>query len=48
MCDNVGPFINTDYRYFISGKAYFSTNNANVAMFGDVKILPVEFDNDGN
>lgn len=41
VCDNVGPFINTDYRYFISGKAYFSTSASTVPLFGDVEILPV-------
>lgn len=41
ICKNVGAFINTDYRYFISGKAYFSTITGTVSNFGDLKILPI-------
>ena len=41
ICDNVGAFINTEYRYFISGKVYFTTAAATVANFGNLVILPV-------
>lgn len=49
VCENVGPFINTYYRYFISGKAYYSSGvTSPVYKFGDVTILPVVFDSAGN
>lgn len=49
VCENVGPFINTNYRYFISGKAYYSSGvSSPVIKFGDVTILPVVFDSAGN
>lgn len=49
VCENVGPFINTNYRYFISGKAYYaSTITSPVLKFGDVTILPIVYDNTGN
>lgn len=36
-CDNVGPFININYRYFISGKVYYSSGaGASVTGFGNV------------
>ena len=37
ICDNVGPFINIGYRYFISGKAYYSSGaGGSVSGFGNV------------
>jgi hypothetical protein len=49
ICDNVGPFISTNYRYFISGKAFFSSATApSLSTFGDVKITPVIYDSAGN
>lgn len=48
-CKNVGAFINTNYRYFISGKAYFSSSTSNpLSAFGDVSIMSVVTDNNGN
>lgn len=49
ICDNVGPFINTNYRYFISGKAFYnSASGSSVSGFGNVKVLPVVYDSAGN
>lgn len=49
FCKNVGAFINTGYRYFISGKAFFSSGTASpLATFGAVAITPVVYDNSGN
>jgi len=37
LCYNVGPFINTNYRYFISGKAFYnSASGSSVSGFGNV------------
>jgi hypothetical protein len=36
LCKNVGAFINTNYRYWISGKAFFSMSTANTITFGGV------------
>jgi hypothetical protein len=47
-CKNVGPFINTTYRYFISGKAFFSSATISPLAFGAVDITPVVYDNNGN
>lgn len=48
ICDNVGPFININYRYFISGKAYYSsTAGSSVSGFGNVQILPVVYNSAG-
>jgi hypothetical protein len=48
ICDNVGPFININYRYFISGKAYYNSGaGSSVSGFGNVKILPVVYDTAG-
>ena len=48
-CQNVGAFINTNYRYFISGKAYFSSATSNpLSAFGDVSIISVVQDSNGN
>lgn len=49
ICENVGPFININYRYFISGKAYYnSASGSSVSGFGNVKVLPVVYDSAGN
>ena len=47
ICKNVGAFINTNYRYFISGKAFFSSGTASPLLFGGVAIAPVVYDNNG-
>lgn len=45
----MGPFINTNYRYFISGKAFFaSTTAASLTTFGDIYIDPIVVDSSGN
>lgn len=45
ICENVGPFINTGYRYFISGKVYFDSGTASsISDFGDVEIDPIVYD----
>ena len=47
-CQNVGAFINTNYRYFISGKAYFSsTTTSPLTNFGQVTITPVAYSSSG-
>lgn len=49
ICQNVGAFISLNYRYFISGKAYFSNSlGATLSAFGDVVILSVVSDSNGN
>lgn len=49
ICYNVGPFINTGYRYFISGKAFYnSASGSSVSGFGNVQILPDVYDSAGN
>lgn len=49
ICKNVGAFIQTNYRYFISGKAFFdSSTSASMTNFGAVSIDPVVVDNNGN
>ena len=48
VCKNVGAFINTSYRYFISGKAFFaSTTTSPIASFGAVSISPVAYTSSG-
>ena len=48
VCKNVGAFINTAYRYFVSGKAFFdSTTAASISTFAGVSIFPVVYDNAG-
>lgn len=47
ICNNVGAFINTGFRYFISGKAYFSSGTAASISLGDVTITPIVYDNSG-
>lgn len=46
-CLNVGAFINTNYRYFISGKAYFANSVVSPVTFGAVSITPVVYSNSG-
>lgn len=49
ICDNVGAFININYRYFISGKAYYASGlGSTVSGFGNVQIVPVVYDSLGN
>lgn len=49
VCENVGAFINTNYRYFISGKAYFGGGTgSSLTTFGDVEIIPVVLDSSGS
>lgn len=49
ICQNVGAFINTNFRYFISGKAYYSSSTpSTLTTFGDVQILSVVYDTSGN
>lgn len=44
----MGAFINTGYRYFISGKAYFSASTPNtLPNFGAVAINPIVYSNSG-
>ena len=38
ICKNVGAFINTGYRYWISGKAYFGSTTGSTVTFGGVTI----------
>lgn len=48
ICENVGAFINTAYRYFISGKAYFDSGiSSSISGFGDVEIVPIVYDSTG-
>jgi len=46
-CQNVGAFINTNYRYFISGKAYFASSILTSVTFGGVSITPIVYSNTG-
>jgi hypothetical protein len=46
-CKNVGAFINTAYRYFISGKAYFNSLTASTITFGAVSITPIVYSASG-
>lgn len=47
-CENVGAFIDTNYRYFISGKAYFnSATTSSLTTFGDISIVPIVKDSVG-
>ena len=44
----MGAFININFRYFISGKAYFnSATPATLTTFGDVSIVPKVLDSNG-
>jgi hypothetical protein len=44
----VGAFININFRYFISGKAYFnSATNSSLTTFGDISIVPIVLDSAG-
>ena len=48
VCKNVGAFINTAYRYFISGKAYFdSATSSPISTFAGVSIVPIVYDDAG-
>ena len=48
VCKNVGAFINTAYRYFISGKAHFAHGTTSpISTFGYVSISPVVYTNSG-
>lgn len=39
VCENVGPFIRTNHRYFVSGKAYYANGKSSpITTFGDIKI----------
>jgi len=43
ICNNVGAFINTYSRYWISGKAFFSSGAGNSIIFGEISILPIVY-----
>lgn len=48
QCKNVGAFINTNYRYFVSGKAYFNSGTANsLPNFAKVAITPIVYSTTG-
>ena len=48
VCKNVGAFISTAFRYFVSGKAFFeSATSSPVASFAAVSIAPVVYDDAG-
>lgn len=50
VCKNVGAFINTNYRYFVSGKAYFKYTTdtpSPIANFGTISITPIVYDSSG-
>ena len=47
VCTNVGAFINTSYRYFISGKAFFAFGTSSPVTFGGVSITPIVYSNAG-
>jgi hypothetical protein len=48
VCKNVGAFINTAYRYFVSGKAYFDSSTATpISTFGAVSITPIVYSSAG-
>lgn len=44
----MGAFINTGFRYFISGKAFFDSITASTISFGDIAITPIVYDSNGN
>lgn len=50
ICENVGAFVKTGYRYFISGKVYYSsvTVGTSVSGFGDVQIQPIIYSATGS
>lgn len=48
ICTNVGAFINTGYRYFISGKAFFAYGTTSPVSFGGVSITPIVYSNSGS
>jgi hypothetical protein len=49
VCKNVGAFINTSFRYFVSGKAYFNSGTVSpVSSFGAISITPIVYDSYGN
>jgi len=44
----VGAFINTSYRYFISGKAFFAYGTpSTLSSFGAVAISPIVYSSSG-
>lgn len=44
----MGPFINTNYRYFISGKVYYASGaGTSVVGFGNVQIIPIIYNSAG-
>ena len=48
VCKNVGAFINTSFRYFISGKAFFDSNTISpISTFASVSVTPVVYDRSG-
>jgi hypothetical protein len=50
VCKNVGAFINTNYRYFVSGKAFFaytSNSPSPISNFATVSISPVAYTSTG-
>jgi len=47
VCRNVGAFINTSFRYFVSGKAFFDSVTASSVAFGAVAITPIAYRSDG-
>ena len=48
-CKNVGPFIKTSFRYFVSGKAYYDNSvTGPLTTFGDVEIIPIVYDDSGS
>lgn len=48
VCKNVGAFININYRYFVSGKAFFTFGTASpIAAFGTISITPIVYDTSG-
>jgi hypothetical protein len=39
----------TSYRYFISGKTFFSSSTTSpITIFGDISIIPIVYDSAGN
>ena len=47
ICKNVGAFINTNYRYWISGKAFYNSVTAGSITFGGIEIFPLAYTNTG-
>ena len=48
-CDNIGAFISSNYRYFISGKAFFNSSlSSSITTFGDIQVNPVVLDSGGS